>query len=155
MASARGGRWSLREELVGAEATTTLYTSCVREGALAELSYHYAQLTPFPSKPIGLHRLGIRARNTVRLLQGDLTRLGVVWEDYGTLDYAMTQKIGAAVAFLGFDGLLAPSARWLCENLMLFPTNRRIDTEWLVLASEEVALLAGAREHGFVGPDIA
>jgi hypothetical protein len=33
----------------------------------------------------------------------------------------MEQEIGAAVEFLGCDGLIAPCARWDCENLMLFP----------------------------------
>jgi hypothetical protein len=45
---------------------------------------------------------------------------------YGERDYALTQSIGAALAFLGLDGLIAliaPSARWQCDNLMIYQTN--------------------------------
>jgi hypothetical protein len=36
-ASTRGGRWSPRDVLGGTESVATLYTSCIREGALAQL----------------------------------------------------------------------------------------------------------------------
>ena len=41
-------------------------------------------------------------------------------ERYESVNYHRTQEIGAAVAFLGCDGLMVPSARWDCENLVLF-----------------------------------
>ena len=44
---------------------------------------------------------------------------------YGERDYAQTQNIGAAIAFLGLDGLITPSARWSCNNLMIFQTNHQ------------------------------
>ena len=31
-----------------------------------------------------------------------------------------TQEIADAAFFLGFDGLIAPSARWPCSNFVLF-----------------------------------
>jgi hypothetical protein len=34
--------------------------------------------------------------------------------------YDRTQEIAAAASFLGFDGLIAPSARWECQNIVLF-----------------------------------
>ena len=150
-ASTRGGRWSPRDVLGGTESVATLYTSCVKEGALAELAFHYSQLTPFPSKPVRVHRLRLATQKTLRVLQGDLVSLGVVWADYQTLDYVKTQQIGAAVAFLGScDGLIAPSARWKCENLMLFPTNHAFERELRVLDSEEIALKEWARQHDFL-----
>ena len=39
---------------------------------------------------------------------------------YGERDYERTQAIGDAAYFLGFDGLLVPSARWDCQNLVVF-----------------------------------
>ena len=149
-ASTRGGRWSPRDVLGATDSVATLYTSCVREGALAELAFHYSQLTPFPSKSVMLHHLHLTTKKTLRLLQVDLISLGVVWADYQTLNYEKTQKIGAAVAFLGCDGLIAPSARWACENLMLFPTNHAFESELSVVASEEVDLKEWAREHQFL-----
>lgn len=148
--STRGGRWSVPEESGHSASVATLYTSCAREGALAELAYHYSQLTPFPSKPVKLHRLQLATKKTLRLLQADLLSLGVVWADYPSLNYAKTQQIGAAVAFLGCDGLIAPSARWACENLMLFPANHAFESESRVVASEEVALKEWARQHDFL-----
>jgi hypothetical protein len=149
-ASTRGGRWSPRDVLGGTDSVATLYTSCVRDGALAELAFHYAQLTPFPSKPVLLHRLHVTTKKTLRLLHVDLVSLDVAWADYQTLNYVKTQQIGAAVAFLGCDGLIAPSARWTCENLMLFPTNHAFESELSVVTSDKVALKEWARDHQFL-----
>jgi hypothetical protein len=146
-ASTRGGRWSPREELGSTESIATLYTSCTREGALAELAFHYGQLTPFPSKSVMLHRLTVVTQKTLRLIQVDLIRLGVVWDQYATLNYETTRRIGAAVAFLGCDGLIAPSARWKCENLMLFPTNHGFRCELSVTSSDEVDLRQWALDN--------
>ena len=148
--STRGGRWSPAEELGDTESIATLYTSCLREGALAELAFHYSQLTPFPSKPVRVHRLRLTTKKTLRLLQADLLSLGLVWAEYPSLNYAKTQQIGAAVAFLGCDGLIAPSARWACENLMLFTSHHAFESELRVMSSEEVALKQWARQHGFL-----
>jgi len=127
--STRGGRWSPAD---------------------AELAFHYSQLTPFPSKPVKLHRLQLTTKKTLRLLQADLVSLGVVWADYPTLNYAKTQQIGAAVAFLGCYGLIAPSARWVCENLMLFRTNHAFESDLSVVTSEEIALKEWAQTHQFL-----
>lgn len=144
--STSGGRWSPREVPGSSESVATLYTSLTREGALAELAFHYAQLTPFPSKPVLLHRLQVTSSRTLRLLRADLVTLGVIWEHYATLNYDMTQKVGAVVAFLGCDGLIAPSARWPCENLMIFTTNHGYEHDLTALSSEEVKLREWAHE---------
>ena len=149
-ASTRGGRWSPRDVMSSTHSVATLYTSCVREGALAELAFHYSQLTPFPSRPVLVHRIKLATRKTIRLIQVQLISLGVEWDRYSTLDYAKTQEIGAAIAFLGCDGLIAPSARWNCENLMLFPTNHPFECELNLLHSEEVPLKEWARQHNFL-----
>jgi hypothetical protein len=149
-ASTRGGRWSPQDVLGGTDSVATLYTSCVRDGALAELAFHYSQLTPFPSKSVMLHRLHLTTKKTLRLLEADLVSFGVAWADYQTLNYEKTREIGAAVAFLGCDGLIAPSARWACENLMLFPINHDFESELSVVMSEEIALKEWAREHDFL-----
>jgi hypothetical protein len=46
--------------------------------------------------------------------------------------------------------LIAPSARWACENLMLFPANHAFESELGVVASEDVGLKEWAREHQFL-----
>jgi hypothetical protein len=79
-----------------------------------------------------------------------LEALGVEMDRYGERDYARTQEIGAAAAELGIDGLIAPSARWPCDNLMVF-TNNHHGESLEVVGSEEVEWRAWARSHGFLG----
>jgi len=68
-----------------------------------------------------LFELRVRTTNTLRLLEmQQLRMLGVDDERYRELLYDRTQEIGAAVAFLGFDSMLVPSARYDCDNLVLF-----------------------------------
>ena len=49
-----------------------------------------------------------------------------------------TQEIGAAVEFLGCDGLIASCARWACDNLILFPDRMGMDATLEVVTSEAV-----------------
>lgn len=118
--SLAGGRWAPRDS------TAVLYTCLERDGALAEMSFHLSQLTPRPSKPIAVHQIRVSARTTIRLLRADLISLEVDWDEYPSTGYRRTQEIGAAIAFLECDGLLVPSARWSCENLMLFMSNHAL-----------------------------
>jgi hypothetical protein len=144
-ASLSGGRWMIPNE------RPTLYTSMERDGALAEISYHWTQLTPIPSKPAAIHRIRVATSKTVRLARAELVRLGVDWERYGELNYVRTQEIGAALAHLECDGLIAPSARWPCDNVMLFLTNYIGDDDISVLVeSSEVDWLSWARDHKLI-----
>lgn len=99
-----------------------LYTSLEREGALAEIYFHLTRQPVFPSKMrCVLHRIAVRTERTLKLADlAALKSLGVSPENYASLSYERTQEIGDAAAFLGFDGILAPSARWPCQNLVLF-----------------------------------
>ena len=109
-----GGRWAPKGDI------PVLYTSMEPDGAVAELSFHLSQVTPAPSKPIMLHTLNVSATQTLRLIRADLSALGVDMSRFGEIGYPRTQDIGSAVAFLENDGLIVPSARWECENLILF-----------------------------------
>ena len=128
-----------------------LYTSLEREGALAEIAFHWSQLTPLPSKPVMLHRLRVITKNSLRLIRTQLSSLGVEPAHFGQLGYAQTQAIGEAAAFLGCDGLIAPSARWDCDNLILFNDNHGIENELEVLSSESVDWIAWSRARGIFG----
>jgi RES domain-containing protein len=97
-----------------------LYTSLDR-GALEEIYFHLSRQPVFPSVPFQVHRLRARAEKILRLPDlPALGELGVDVENYGSLDYARTQAIGDAAFFLGFDGLIVPSARFRSLNLVLF-----------------------------------
>lgn len=99
-----------------------LYTSLAREGALAEVYFHLSRQPVFPSKLVSiLHRIRVRTHRTLKLADmAALAALGIIPERYGDLDYGRSQEIADAAFFLGFDGLLAPSARWSGQNLVLF-----------------------------------
>ena len=146
--STRGGRWAPAGEIA------VLYTSLLREGALAEIAFYWGQLSPLPRKHVALHRLRIRTARALRLLRVDLTALGVSEVEYSCLNYERTQSIGAAVAFLGNDGLIVPSARWACDNLMVFTDNLAVaDEELGVVSTEDVDWLTWARDRDLIPPD--
>ena len=146
--STSGGRWVPPNE------KSVIYTSKEREGALAEVAFHWSQLTPFPSKPVALHRIRLTAEKTLRLILTDLEALGIDQTTYWTVNYQRTQEIGAAVAFLECDGLIVPSARWQCENFVLFLDNHSVNNELEVIRTEITDLRIWARDHQFLGEQI-
>jgi RES domain-containing protein len=138
-----GGRWARPG------ATPVLYTSLEREGALAEVCFHWSLLNPLPTKAAKVHKLSVSANRCLRLLKGELRTLGVSVDDLGRLPYAGTQEIGSAVAFLEHDGLIVPSARWGCDNLILFQEHHSLQECKLDLEhTEEVDWQEWAKAQG-------
>ena len=100
------------------------------EGSVAEIYFHLMRGQPvFPSKmKFKLYRLSASLERALRLPDLDaLEALGVKVEKYGQLsyeqreeEYRRPQEIAEVAHFLDFDGLVAPSARWPCENVILF-----------------------------------
>ena len=127
-----------------------LYTSLAREGALAEISFHRGQLIPRPTRPAMLHTLRVVAHRTLKLVRADLAMLGVPESVYGGVNMPRTQEVGAAVEFLGCDGLIAPCARWACDNLILFPDRMGMDATFEVVTSEAVDWVAWATDQGLI-----
>ena len=125
-----GGRWD-------PGIFDVIYTSLDAEGALAELYFHLSRQPVFPSRVrFHLHQLAIRTRSTLRFadLRG-LEPLGVEACECSSLLYERTQEIGDAAAFLGFDGIIAPSARSPTLNLVLFVDHLQPDDLELVDSS--------------------
>jgi RES domain-containing protein len=146
-ASTRGGRWSTHG------GPSVLYTSLEPAGALAEIVFHWSQLTPIPKRPVALHTLAVETARTLRLIRADLASLGVEEAHYETINYERTQQIGAAVAFLGCDGLLAPNARWTCENLMIYMDNVSLDRVFGVTDSRSIDWTEWAKQNGRLPPE--
>lgn len=80
-----------------------------------------------------IHTLGLRTGKVLKLGRFELVELGVDWDQYGMSNSHQTQAIGAAVAHLEYDGLIAPSARWQCDNVMLFVTKQSSCEDYLVV----------------------
>jgi RES domain-containing protein len=98
-----------------------LYTSLGHDGALEEVYFHLSRQPVFPSVPFRIHRIRVGAKRILRLEQmALLEQLGVDVRNFANTDYSRTQAIGDAAFFLGFDGLLVPSARSQFSNLVLF-----------------------------------
>jgi RES domain-containing protein len=118
-----GGRWD--------DGTfDVLYTSERREGALAEMKFHLLRGQPvIPSLvKYRLHELAVSMKRALRLLDLEtLAALGLDTARYGQLSYAekaaeypRAQDIAETAFFLDFDGLVVPSARYACQNVVLF-----------------------------------
>ncbi len=114
--SAAQGRWSPGDEF------EVLYTSLERDGAIAEIGYRLSLEPVWPSQvEHAIHQIAVKTERTLRIADLDeLARFGVDVSRYQTFDYAATQAIAMAAHFLEFDGLLVPSARAACANLVVF-----------------------------------
>jgi hypothetical protein len=129
-----------------------LYTSLEREGSIAEVVSFLAELSPVPGpRPLKVSRLGASTAKTLHLVRTSLEKLGVDMTRYGERDYNRTQEIGAALAFLELDGLIAPSARWSCDNLMIFTANHSLNEHLEVIDTEEIEWRSWAQTNGFLG----
>ena len=78
------------------------------------------------------------ASKTLRLGIGSLRDVGISPSAFPQRNYAKTKLVGAALNFLGLDGLIAPSARWNCDNLMIFQSNHSLDAKLEVASNREV-----------------
>lgn len=121
--SSPGGRWD-------DGSFDVLYTSEEADGALAEMYFHIMRGQPvFPSSMVfHLYELHVALGRALRLADmAALEGLGVDAGKYGALgfsrkheEYRRLQEIAEAAHFLEFDGLIVPSARWNCRNIVLF-----------------------------------
>jgi hypothetical protein len=114
--SSTHGRWSPNGEF------DVLYTSLERDGALAEIGYRLSLEPVWPSRmQHEIHQIEARTEKTLHIADlAALQPLGVDTTKYQSFDYEATQAITAAAYFLAFDGLLVPSARAACCNLVIF-----------------------------------
>ncbi|MGO9005007.1 MAG: RES family NAD+ phosphorylase [Beijerinckiaceae bacterium] len=134
-----------RDPLLGSPSRTrwsngsfdVLCTSFERDGAISEIHALLSLQPVFPSRDRWFaHKLKIFSTQTLKLADlPTLGRLGIDIARYRERDYARTQEIADAAYFLGFDGLVAPSARWECLNLILF-TDRIPPRQVEILDSE-------------------
>ncbi len=118
-----GGRWDDRTFDV-------LYTSLASEGAIEERRFHLFMGQPIPPSKVRyeLFKLEVSLEQVIELPDLEaLNSIGLDTQRYGQASYAdkhveypPSQVIAEACFFLGADGLLVPSARYDCLNLIVF-----------------------------------
>ena len=135
--SYNGGRWAPPEAHEGG--CSILYTSLAEQGAIAEVASYLSLLTPVPKKPLKVHTLSVSAKKVLKLGLGDFRKVGIDPERFPERHYVQTQRVGAALNFLGLDGLIAPSARWDCNNLMIIQPNHALDAKLEIIGTREVS----------------
>jgi hypothetical protein len=100
-----------------------------------------------------VHTLDITASRSLRLVRADLADLRVDMARYDEPNYPRTQEIGAATAFLGYHGLIVPSARWSRDNVVLFADNMISEGDLRVIETEQIEWQAWARSAGKLTDD--
>lgn len=121
--SSSGGRWD--------DGTfDVLYTSQLRAGAFGEMKFHLMRGQPvIPSRvSYRLYEIEVSLERALKIEDmATLTRIGLDASRYGQLsyeekhaEYPRSQDIGEAAHFLDYDGLIVPSARHDCLNVVVF-----------------------------------
>src|SRR5229473_3916246 len=113
--AAAHGRWGASGEF------EVLYTSLVREGALAEIGYRLSLEPVWPSRiEHEIHAISVEAERALRFVDlASLAPFGVDVARYRTFEYGATQALAAAAHFLEFGGLIVPNARFDCANIVI------------------------------------
>ena len=105
LANTRGARWN-------PAGVAAVYTSLERDVALAEAQYAIDSqpLRPRAKRRV-MYELDLSLTAVVDLRGDGLRQVGLTTSDLRADDHAACQEVGAAVAWLGWDGLIVPSAR--------------------------------------------
>jgi RES domain-containing protein len=130
-ANTEGARWN-------APGLAAIYTSCERDTALAEAEYSISLQPLRPRAKRTLFTIRVSLRNVVDLTATHLLpQLGITDDVLASIDHAPCRTIGAAVNWLGHDGLLVPSARRRGgTNLVIFQQD--LATSAFEITDEEV-----------------
>jgi len=101
-----------------------IYTSLERATSMAEAEYHLSLQPIRPRVRRTMYVIRVELENSIQLAMEDLELLGLQAGMLGSFDLGPCQRIGGAVASLGCDAMLVPSARTQGSNLVIYPANR-------------------------------
>lgn len=128
----RGARWN-------PPGVAAIYTSCERETALAEADYAIASQPVRPSTSRQLYRMRVTVLKGVDLSdRGRLADVGVGEIELVSVDQAACRTVGGAAHWLGYDGLLVPSARAAGTNLVLYADRLDVDAAFEIIDREDL-----------------
>lgn len=111
-----------------------LNTSFVSQGATAEFKAFWTLFEYRPDRPAVSWKVRVQLNRVVELDAAQLAELGVDQAKYKDRDYSRTQEISDALNYLGCEGLIVPSARYDCKNLIVYMQN--LNSECIVEEDE-------------------
>lgn len=113
LANTRGARWN-------PGGVSAIYTSVKDTVAIAEAQYAMDSqpLRPRPRRRV-VYELELSLAQVVDLTQGRHLGVGLTDEELASDDMTACQAVGAAAAWLGWDGLVVPSVRADGENVVV------------------------------------
>lgn len=141
MGSSNGGRWSPNG---GFEA---LYACLDRDGAMAEAYSHLSRAPVISSSHMLLNTLEISVSRVLHLSQEFFQRASI--DDYlaHSPDLRRTQAVGSAAHLVGAEAIVVPSARWECENVMIFLDQIDLNSQLSLVVSEDINWPAWRERH--------
>lgn len=113
-----------------------IYTSLECQTVKAESTF---QLDSQPLRPRArrtVYRIRVVLTKSIALSFDDLALLGVDSNALKSVNHCPCQKVGGAVAWLGYDGFFVPSARHAGTNLVILPANHSSECCFEVLDSK-------------------
>lgn len=124
LANVRGARWNPPE-------VSALYVSLEEETARAEGDRVLAVQSVPPRISRSMYELGISLESVLDLTKaGQLEAVGLTEEDLQGDSFEACQRVGGAIAWVGHDGLLVPSARRdQGKNLVIYTANQAPESE--------------------------
>lgn len=128
----RGARWNPPD-------VAAIYASISRQTALAEAEWRLSMEPVRPRTQRTLYSIEIALSDVLDLSSpNDLAAAGVNAAELASNDPTPCRLVGGAVAWLGHDGLLVPSARHPGTNIVIFATAQDPDGRFEVVDAEEI-----------------
>jgi RES domain-containing protein len=122
LANMRGARWN-------PAGVAAIYASLEPETALAEAQHAMDSqpLRPTPRRRV-LYEVQVTLDTVVDLTGDRYQQVGLTASDLVADDFAACQRVGGAVASMGYDGLLVPSARADGGNIVILVDSLAADS---------------------------
>jgi RES domain-containing protein len=128
-----GARWN-------PPALEAIYASCERETALAEAEYYIALQPLRPKAKRTIYSIRVSLKSVIDLtIFGLLQRLGITDDVLTSDDHAPCRLIGSAVNWLGYEGLIVPSARRVGGTNLVIYQHDPSTSDFEVIAEEMIS----------------
>ena len=117
-----------------------IYASCERETALAEAEYYINMEPRRPRSKRTIFTIHVSLRKVIDLTAaGLLAQLDITDDVLAAIDHTPCRTVGGAVNWLGYNGLLVPSARRRGgTNLVIYQQDLSTDA-FEITSQEEIA----------------